>query len=319
MLNGHLDTVGVSGYVGDPFVPRIENGRLLGRGSIDMKAGVSAMLIAAERAARARPEGDIVVACVADEEHASLGSSEVAAQYQPGAVIIPEPTDEEIIVTHKGFVWAEIVVEGRAAHGSRSDLGVDAIAKAGRVLTAIETLDQRLRAGPTKPLLGTGSMHASMISGGQEMSSYPAACRIGIERRTVPGENVGTVAAELEAIVAEIKAKDPTFAASFTTGLARDPMARHRSDEILGCLLQAATPVLGSEPPISGFAGWTDCALFAERGVPSILFGPKGGGLHSAIEWADIASLERVAVILERAAIGYCNGNTADKDETAHD
>src|SRR4051794_12647331 len=135
LLCGHLDTVNVEGMT-DPHTPRVAGDRLHGRGAYDMKAGLAAALIAARDAARAGLRGDVVVAAVADEEHASLGVQEaLRALGGADAAIVTEPTELELIVAHKGFVWSEIVVTGRAAHGSRPQLGVDAIVKMGPVLT----------------------------------------------------------------------------------------------------------------------------------------------------------------------------------------
>ena len=190
MLCAHLDTVGVEGMA-DPHTPRIEGDRLHGRGAYDMKSGLASALIACREA-----PGDVLVAAVADEEHASLGVQEVLASYRADAAIVTEPTELELIVAHKGFVWIEIEVEGRAAHGSRYEEGVDAIVKAGPILTGLGVLDAAL-GERTHPLLGRGSVHASLIEGGAEMSSYPGRCTIGLERRTLPGETAADVEAEI--------------------------------------------------------------------------------------------------------------------------
>ncbi|MER6945575.1 M20/M25/M40 family metallo-hydrolase [Nonomuraea sp. NPDC000554] len=202
MLNGHLDTVGLAGYDGDPLRPVIRDGRIFGRGAFDMKSGLAAMMAAAVRATRRGPlRGDVVLTCVADEEHASFGTEEVLESFTADAAIVTEPSHLEVTVAHKGFAWFEVHIEGRAAHGSRPELGVDAIAKAGHFLVALEDWGRRLAAGEPHPLLGTGTVHASVIRGGEEPSTYPAHCRITVERRTVPGENADTVEAELAAVL----------------------------------------------------------------------------------------------------------------------
>ena len=196
MFNGHYDTVTLAGYDGDPLDPRIDaDGKLYGRGSFDMKGGVAAMMVAAARAKAKNVRGDILVACVADEEYASFGTEEVARHFRADAAIVTEPSHLELTVAHKGFAWFEVIVEGRAAHGSRPDLGIDAIAKAGKFLVALEGYDKRMRANPTHAILKSGSVHASMIDGGAEWSSYPARCRISLERRTIPGETPRSVQA----------------------------------------------------------------------------------------------------------------------------
>jgi acetylornithine deacetylase len=214
MLNGHLDTVSLTSYDGHPLDPVIENGRLHGRGSYDMKAGIAAMMVAAADVHRHPHRGDIVLALVADEEDASIGTEEVLAHTRGSgialdAAIVAEPTGLDLVTCHKGFVWAEATLTGVAAHGSRPDLGVDAIAKAGALLTGLDRLAADLATRPGHPVLGNGSVHAGVIRGGQETSSYPDHCRITVERRTVPGESTATFAAELHAILDPILADQP--------------------------------------------------------------------------------------------------------------
>ena len=179
-----------------PFAPRIDGDRLYGRGAYDMKAGLAAALIACRDAAELDLAGDVVVAAVADEEHASIGVQEILGAVRADAAIVTEPTE----MRSRRAPWLRVVrveVTGRAAHGSRPHLGVDAIVKTGPVLTALGALDGALDER-RHPLLGRGSVHASLISGGEELSSYPAQCVVGIERRTLPGETVADVEAELE-------------------------------------------------------------------------------------------------------------------------
>ena len=199
LLCGHLDTVNVDGMT-DPHLPRVDGDRLYGRGAYDMKAGVAAALVAARDAAHMGLRGDVVVAAVADEEHASLGVQEALRTVRADAAIVTEPTELVIAVAHKGFVWSEIEVTGRSAHGSRPHLGVDAIVKMGPVLTDLGALDEAL-AERVHPLLGRGSVHASVIEGGVELSSYPARCVLGLERRTLPEETGAGVERELEALL----------------------------------------------------------------------------------------------------------------------
>jgi acetylornithine deacetylase len=307
MLNGHTDTVTLAGYDGDALDPRIAGGRVWGRGSGDMKAGVAAMMVAAHRAFGRKLRGDILVACVADEENASLGSEEVARHYRPDAVIVTEPTDLELIVTHKGFVWFDVTVEGRAAHGSRPDEGIDAIAKAGRFLVALDDHARALLGRRPYPRLGTGSIHASIIKGGEEMSSYPARCMIRIERRTVPGETPATVRAELEALIDQCRSDDPAFRASLAQDLTRDPLVDPGPSEIVRLVEEAVASRFGHKPKCVGTAGWTDSAIFNALGIPSLLFGHVGGGFHSAAEWADIGSVEALTDILTDTAAAFCH------------
>ena len=300
MLNGHIDTVTIAGMGIPALEPRIEDGRMYGRGSYDMKCGVTAMLIAAVQAKAIHLRGDVIVACVADEENASIGTVEVAARFKADAAIVCEPTNLEMTLAHKGFVWASITTHGKAAHGSRPDLGIDAIAKMGAVLIELEKLSGRLAQNPRHALLGTGSVHASLIGGGEERSSYPASCTLEIERRTVPGETPEMVRAELQAIIDSCAAADPNFRASLEMGLIRQAHECAESEPILQSLRRHAQRITKLEPQIVGAPYWTDCAILAEAGIPSFLYGPSGEGAHAAIEWVDLASVETcVRVYLE--------------------
>ena len=305
LLNAHMDTVGVSGMT-DPFTPRLENGRLFGRGAQDMKGSLAACMLATAEARRRGLRGDVVLTAVADEEFASIGTEAVAASIRADAAIVTEPTELRVAVAHRGFVHLEVEVHGRAAHGSRPDLGIDAIAKAGRVLVGIEELDRRLRAGLPHPSLGTGSVHASLIEGGQEFSSYPARCLIQAERRTVPGESRGLAEQELREIVARAGEGDPDFSADVRAPISREPFEIAEDAELVGVVRRHATSVLGKGPDVVGVPFWADSALLAEAGIPTVLFGPTGEGLHSEVEWVDVSSLEHCREIYLRVALEAC-------------
>ena len=306
MLNAHLDTVGVDGMT-DPFVPRIEGGRLYGRGAQDMKGSLAACMLAAVDAKRRRLRGDVIVTAVADEEFASIGTEEIAATLSADAAIVTEPTDLRVAVAHRGFVHLEVEVTGRAAHGSRPDIGVDAIAKMGRVLVGIEELDRSLRADPGQhPYLGSGSVHASLIDGGQEFSSYPARCRLQGERRTIPGETATLAEQELREIVARAGEDDPQFSAEVRAPISREPFEVSETEEIVQLVRRHGEAVLGREPEIVGVPFWADSALLAAAGIPTVVFGPTGEGLHSEVEWVDLASLEQCIEIYAGVATELC-------------
>lgn len=306
MFNGHYDTVTLAGYGGDPLDPVRRDGKLFGRGSFDMKSGVAAMMCAADRARTRGLRGDLIVACVADEEYASIGTEEVVRSFRADAAIVTEPSHLELTVAHKGFVWFDVLVRGRAAHGSRPELGVDAIAKAGKFLVALEDWDRRLRANPIHPRLKSGSVHASLIKGGEELSSYPAECRLSLERRTVPGEDGRSVAREIEQILAGIAAVDPDFHAEVTQGLEREPFEVGEDEPVVRALDAAAIRVLGRSPDRRAEPFWTDCAILRQAGIPAVMFGADGGGAHASSEWANEASIRQLADILLDAAVDFC-------------
>jgi acetylornithine deacetylase len=297
LLNAHLDTVGLGGPDGGT-APRVDGDRLYGRGSYDMKGGLAAIMLAAARARDLRLAGDVVVTAVSDEEDRSIGSERIAATAQADAAIVTEPTDLKLAIAHRGFLWLEVETRGVAAHGSRYDLGVDAIAGMGHVLVALEKLDAGLRAREAgHPLLGHASLHASLIEGGTELSTYPERCVVKIERRTLPGETV-------ELCEEQIRAAAPE--ASVSTFFVREPMETPRNSEIVERLLASARPVLGSSPEVVGVPYWTDAALFSAAGIPSVVFGPRGEGAHAETEWVDLGDVERVAEIVLATAAELC-------------
>lgn len=306
ILNAHMDTVGVAGMT-DPFVPRLEGGRLYGRGSYDMKGSLAACMLATVAAKERGLGGDVILTAVCDEEFASVGTEAVAASVRADAAIVTEPTELQIAVAHRGFVALEVEVFGRAAHGSRPHLGIDAIAKMGRVLVGIEELDTRLRSNPTHPFVGSGSVHASLIEGGQEFSSYPARCLLQAERRTIPGESVELVEQELREIVARAGEGDPDFSAEVRAPISRNPFEVAVDEAIVEAVRRHATSVLGSTPETVGVSFWADSALLADAGIPTVLFGPIGEGAHAETEWVDVESLERCTEIYVAVAKEFCS------------
>ncbi|MDX6533150.1 MAG: acetylornithine deacetylase, partial [Gaiellales bacterium] len=285
LLNAHMDVVGIDG-VERPFEPRVEDGRLYGRGAYDMKAGLAAIMWAGAAAARNPAAGDVIVTGVCDEEFASIGAQALAKRVRADAAIVTEPSGAElaVCVAHKGFSWHTIEVSGRAAHGSRPEEGIDAISKMGSVLVALERLDQRVRSGARHPLLGTGSLHASLIEGGRELSTYPDRCVLQLERRTIPGESADVVEAELTVMLEELAAVDPELRATLETTLVRDPFEVAADAPIVEAVRDAA----GRDLPVIGVPFWADSAIFASAGIPTVIHGPGGAGAHAAVEYVEL-------------------------------
>ena len=293
LLNAHMDTVGVAGME-RPFEPTVENGRLHGRGSYDMKAGLAAIMLTGAEAAKAGLSGDVIVTAVCDEEVASIGTARVAERYRADAAVVSEPTEMRLALAHKGFVGFEIETKGRAAHGSRPDLGIDAIAHMGPVLVGIEELDRRLRADPTHPLLASGSLHASVIEGGQEYSSYPERCLLTGERRTIPGETAARVEEELRELLGDIDGEVRVV-------VAREPFETPGDAPIAELVARHA-----GGPEVVGVPFWADSALLSSAGIPTVVFGPAGEGAHAVEEWVDLVSVERCVEIYTAVAHELC-------------
>ena len=306
MLCGHLDTVGVDGMRA-PFDPVVRDGRLYGRGSQDMKGGVAAMIDAARVvAAEGLAAGRLIVAAVVDEEYASIGADALVKRWRADAAVVTEPTDLQIAIGHKGFAWFEIETRGRAAHGSRPKDGRDAIMRMGRVLHELEALDRRLQAQAPHPLMGTASLHAAVIEGGRELSSYPDRCTLKLERRTVSGESDQIVCAELDAIIARLRAEDPEFEATVTPLFARPSYGVAVTHELPRALSAALHQGKDADSFI-GMSFWTDAAVLGEAGIPSVLFGPGGAGLHSTEEYVEVADVLQCRDTLAALARDWCS------------
>jgi acetylornithine deacetylase/succinyl-diaminopimelate desuccinylase-like protein len=300
MFCGHLDTVGVDGMT-DPFVPRIEGDRLYGRGAQDMKGGVAAMIAAANALAGSWSRGRLIVACVVDEEHMSLGAEALVREWRADFAVVTEPTDLRLAIGHKGFAWLDITTTGRAAHGSRPEEGRDAIARMGRVLVALEARDRELRARPSAPFQGTGSLHASIIRGGAELSSYPAACALQMERRTVAGETGESVLEETNAMLDALRRDDPEFVAAAALVAYRPAYALDAGHQLVNVFRRLLDDGRRTSEP-TGMSFWTDAAILAEAGIPAVLFGPGGAGLHSREEYVLMDDVRACALALAVAA-----------------
>ena len=305
MLNAHMDTVGAGGMK-DPFTAVVREGRVYGRGAYDMKGSLAAIMIAAREAKKLNLHGDVIVAAVADEEVASLGTAAVLKRIEADAAIVTEPTEMRLCLAHKGFAWLEVETRGVAAHGSRPDLGVDAVAHMGRILTGVLELDTRLRAGRGHLLLGTGTIHASLIEGGQELSTYPARCAVKLERRTIPGEDGASALREVEELIAAARAEDPALEATVQLLLERPPSQLGADSFVTEAVEKAATEVLRRQPDVIGVAYWMDMALSNAVGIPTVAFGPSGEGAHADVEWVDLASLETCVEVYMRTIELLC-------------
>jgi acetylornithine deacetylase len=306
MLNAHYDTVGVEGME-NPFSAEVRDGNMFGRGSYDMKGSLAAQIGAAKALidSGAKLRGDVVIAAVADEEYGSLGTMDLIRHVKTDGAIVTEPTGVQICLAHKGYLWIEVETEGRAAHGSRFEQGIDANMRMGRFLAELDKLEQDLRVRPPHPLVGPPSLHAAMLRGGDGLSTYSASSKLQIERRTIPGETQAQVAGELQNIVDKL-AVDPTFRATVRPYFVRDPFEVAREAPVVQSLHRAASKILGRAPNYMGDTPWMDAALLHAAGIETVVMGPAGGGAHAAVEWVELESVAQMAGILAEAAVDYC-------------
>ena len=309
MLNGHLDVVGIEGMVHDPFAAELRDNRIYGRGSADMKGGLAAMCAAAVAGHASGANRQILITAVVDEEYESLGMRALMASgLRAEAAIITEPTQLAICPAHRGFVWLDVSLRGRAAHGSRYDIGVDAITHAGLLLAELDQLESTRESGPRHSLLGRGSLHASKIRGGVGMSTYPEECELAIERRTLPGESAEKAIREITDACERVKSTHPDFEARVTLSTAQ--LASDVSPDapivkrLRGALERERVPVR-----IEGMSAWTDAALLNEAGIPAVCFGPGDIALaHAAEEFVPVEEIGVATRVLTRVVREWCAG-----------
>ena len=311
MLNGHLDTVGLEGMTIEPLNPVMKDGLMFGRGALDMKGGIAAMLAATRGIVESGVQlgGDLVVAGVCDEEYMSIGTEYLVRSLKTDAAIVVEPTALQVVTAHKGFVWIDIETHGVAAHGSSPAQGVDAITEMAKFLVALDQFQERTMSKRTHPLVGSPSVHASIISGGRELSTYPERCRLQIERRMIPGENVADVEREVAALFEKVSKSDPKFKAEYSVRFARGAMEVPSETEICQTLMACIATVNGRVPQIAGVSYWLDSEIIWRSGIPVVVFGPSGAGAHAAVEYVDISSVLDVARVLKRTALQFCSSH----------
>ncbi len=305
VLCGHIDTVSAAGMDIEPFAAAVRDGRVYGRGGYDMKGGVAAIMTAAAALAREPLPGRVLLALVCDEEHASLGADDFVRRHGADGAsgcILTEPSDGALVLAHKGFVWAELVTEGVAAHGSRWQEGVSAVGRMARIVAELERFDREELRRRTHPLLGPASLHCATIAGGTGFSTYAAECRLRVERRTLPGETPEQVEHELLQAVARAGER-----AEVTLPFHRPPLESDRASPVATAVRSAATAVTGREPAETGVAYWMDAAVFAGAGIPAVDFGGSGAGAHAAVEWTDVDSWVVTANVLVEAARRFCS------------
>ena len=307
-LNAHSDTVGYAGWPDEALVPRVDGDRIYGLGAADDKGGCAAAMLALAAISESGPRlrGDLLVACVADEEGRSIGTEHLVCQGGIDAAIViePQPT-HELVVEHQGFGWIDVITHGVAAHGCEPDTGVDAIVHLAEVITRLHRLDREVFQPHPSTLNGRTVFHTGTVSGGTDYATYPSRAHVGIEIGTQPGESLSDRVAEIEAIFAEIAASERRFSGEVVVRLEREPFVAPGHEALQDVVTEAMRTVLGREPAITGMNGWTDAALLQAAGIPTLLLGSTGGNYHTAGEWASISEVVRLTEILERTARAY--------------
>ncbi len=311
-LNAHADTVGFANWRDRALDARRDGDRLVGLGVADDKGGCAVALLALRALAtrEQRLRGDLVVACTADEEGVSIGTEHLVANHRYDAAIVLEPDAlPRAIVEHQGFGWIDVIVHGRAAHGSAPDAGIDAIVHMAEVVTRLHRLDRDVFAPNPDPRNGRTVFHTGTIHGGTDYATYPSRAVLGIEIGTQPGEHLADRVREIETIFDEVREAYPDFRGEVDVKLEREPFRAEGHEALWDALAGATQDVLGRPLEPVGLNAWADSALMQAVGIPTIMFGPLGGNFHAPDEWVSIGEVVRAAQIVEEAAIRFLGSN----------
>jgi acetylornithine deacetylase len=308
-LYAHSDTVGYALWHDKALNPCIEGNNMIGLGAADDKGHAAAALLAFKSLVESgdRLRGDVLVLMPIDEEGTSSGSMDFVKRYHPDAVLVLEALGMgKVTVSHQGFGWIDIIVEGRAAHGSAPEIGVDAIVHMAEVVTRLQKLDREEFATTAHPLNGKTVFHTGTVVGGTDYATYPERCVLGIEIGTQPGETIQNRVAEIEAIFAEVRQLYPTFKGRVDVKLARNPFTAQGHEELWQIVSSEMEKETGLIPEAVGENAWGDAQLFQDAGIPTLMFGAAGGNLHAPEEWVSISELTSLARIIAGVARRFC-------------
>ena len=307
-LNAHSDTVGYANWADRALRPERDGDRLVGVGVADDKSSCAIALLAIREIVTSgrRLRGDLVVACTVDEEALSIGTTNLVEHHEFDGAIILEPMGlGRAVIEHQGFGWIDLIVHGKAAHGSAPDDGIDAIANMAEVIRSLAALGARFASEPD-PRNGATVFHASTIVGGTDYATYPSQCTLGIEIGTQPGESLAARLAEIEAIYANCRSRIPGFSADVRVHLERDPFKARGHDELLAAADRAAEQVIGRAHEQVGLNAWMDAALMQGAGIPTISLGANGGNFHAPDEWVSLPECVSLVEIIRQTAINFC-------------
>jgi succinyl-diaminopimelate desuccinylase len=307
LYNGHLDTVpvGTEKWIHEPFSGEVADGKVWGRGASDMKGGLAAMMEAVQvlAAAKIPLQGDLLLAATAGEEADSLGAK--AVSIIPGlgpvqAVIISEPSSNDIFVAEKGALWLELTTRGKTAHGSMPEQGRNAVMMMVKLINELEKMAIPYQ---QHPLLGGFSRSVNTIAGGVKTNVVPDSCIVTIDMRTVPGQDHRTIVKGIEDLIADLKRRSPEFNASVRISNDRAPMETSPKEPAVESFAEAVTEVIGTQPVPKGVAYYSDAVAFVPvLKAPMILCGPGEAKLaHQPNEFVEISRLVQSAKIFTLA------------------
>lgn len=309
LLEAHMDTVQAENMAVEPFVPKVEKGRMFGRGACDTKGSLAAMMLALKlvRESGCEPEATVYLAAVADEEYKFRGITRVLESgIRADAGIVGEPTDLDVVIAHKGCVRWRIVTRGKAVHSSRVEEGVNAIHKMADVIVGVRKKLEPAYATKRHPLVGCPTFSIGLISGGVGVNTVPDYCYIHVDRRLLPGEKADEALREFHEVLEELRARDPSLDVRMEEPYLTDiPMEVSEQEPIVQRMAQASNAILGSAR-IKGVPYGTDASKITAAGIPSIVFGPGSiDNAHSASEFVELWQVRRAAEILAEVIVSF--------------
>lgn len=316
MLCGHTDTVPPYAMTIPPFSGDLREGRIYGRGAVDMKGGIAACvgaMLALRELGRPLRRG-LVGAFVVGEEERSEGAEELVRNGPKAAMaIIPEPTQLELHNAHRGLEWLIITIRGRTVHAMEAEKGINAIEKAGRLIVALQDDLLPKIAERRSPHMRAPTFNFGVIQGGDQPSTVAGECRLWIDRRWTPEERIEEVLGEIQEVLDRLHGEDPSFQAELSrdprsmTSLVHVPNLVLPDHPLVQQLSEAFREVVGRPPTITSFGGWTDAALLTHyAGIPTVNLGPAGSGAHAPEEFVAVESLVQLAEIFARMALKAC-------------
>jgi len=318
LLNGHVDTVPAYEMEFPPFEGFLSDGYLHGRGAVDMKGAVAAMMMSLVVCKRANLPlaGDLIVTAVVGEEGKSEGTEALVLEgLKADGAIVGEPSNFDYAIGHRGLEWIELTVYGKIAHSGVAEKGINAISHAARLIQALEREVISKLKERTNPYTGPSILNFGRIEGGTQPSTVADSCKIQIDRRYVPEETVEQVIGEIQAVIDKLSAEDPQFQAKLTlmpenvmNRLHHVPMLTDPDHEIVTTLAGVVEEVTGRKPEVSTKRGWTDGGLLSHYlGIPTVICGPGDISYsHSKNERIAVAQLVQAVEIYVQTAMRFC-------------
>lgn len=310
MYCGHLDTVPPASF--SQLKPEVRNGKLVGRGSADMKSGVSAMLSTLNYFAANKDEwsGKIIFLGTMGEEIGLLGMNHFVKNNLYGnkidACIIGEPTSLDIGIAHKGMAWLQLNTMGKEAHSSKPYQGVNAIYHMALIVKALEENLKFLLEKHTHPLLGTPTVNVSIIHGGKRANMVPHECVIEIDRRVLPGEILEAVLEEIKATIDPLKNEYPQLSYELSVKKYNGPFEIKSDEKFIETVADAVSFCLARRPEIKGLSFGTDASELSVMNIPTVVIGPGSPNqAHKEEEWIDIEEIRSAFEIYKQIGLSY--------------